>query len=99
MGLNKVEMAFGSQWSQMVRWYSVIPALVSPFGFCLQPRTALALGAWWWQRYVSETISYGRLVRHGQRRYKLCGNHRALATPETTQELPASEVMKRTSLS
>ncbi|KAF2570107.1 hypothetical protein F2Q70_00005707 [Brassica cretica] len=28
MGLNKVEMAFGSQWSQMVRRYSVIPALV-----------------------------------------------------------------------
>ncbi|KAF3501243.1 hypothetical protein F2Q69_00044360 [Brassica cretica] len=91
MGLNKVEMAFGSQWSQMVRRYSVIPALVSPFGFCLHPRTALALGAWWWQRYVSENISYGRLVRHGQRRYKLCGEHRELATSETTRELPASE--------
>ncbi|KAF3564007.1 hypothetical protein DY000_02018262 [Brassica cretica] len=51
------------------------------------------------QRYVSENISYGRLVRHGQRRYKLCGEHRELATSETTRELPASEITRRTSLS
>ncbi|KAF2538409.1 hypothetical protein F2Q68_00022251 [Brassica cretica] len=94
MGLNKVEMAFGSQWSQMVRRYSVIPALVLG-----QAGIRVALAPVRFFRYVSENISYGRLVRHGQRRYKLCGEHRELATSETTRELPASEVTRRTSLS
>ncbi|WZZ29293.1 hypothetical protein YC2023_012694 [Brassica napus] len=62
---------------------SFIPALV-------------AFARHWYVLELSPSAVLGLIDRES---YELCGDHRELATPETSRELPASEETRRTSLS
>ncbi|CAN6932086.1 unnamed protein product [Brassica oleracea] len=62
---------------------SFIPALV-------------AFARHWYVLELSPSVVLGLIDRES---YELCGDHRELATPETSRELPTSEETRRTSLS
>ncbi|KAH0875205.1 LOW QUALITY PROTEIN: hypothetical protein HID58_072567, partial [Brassica napus] len=64
-------------------------------------RVALHTNQLWWRRqsFVFETSPSVLLRFIDRKSYKFGGDHRELATPETSRELPASEATRRTLLS